>query len=123
MIEAHEPAARVDDDPDRVEAQLGGVRARADLEQEGRGHAADLAALALVQGLPWASPGGAGATRLDLHEDQRRPVEHDEVEFAVARAVVARHERVAEALEVGEGEILADTAEVLTQVGGHERRR
>jgi len=32
VVEAHEPAARVDDDPDRVEPQLGGVRARADLE-------------------------------------------------------------------------------------------
>ena len=47
-------------------------------------------------------------------------VEDHEVELAVARAVVARDERVAEALEVGEGEILADAAEVMTQVGGHD---
>jgi hypothetical protein len=37
--------------------------------------------------------------------------------------VVARDERVAEALEMGEGEVLADPAEVLSQVIGHDRRR
>ena len=48
---------RVDDDADRVEAQVGGVRAVGDLEQEGRGHPPDLAALALVQRLPRSAPG------------------------------------------------------------------
>ena len=47
-------------------------------------------------------------------------VEDHEVELAEARAVVARDERVAEALEVGEGEVLAEAAEVVTQVGGHD---
>jgi hypothetical protein len=47
----------------------------------------------------------------------------DEVDLAPARAVVARDERVAEALEVGEREVLAGAAEVLSGVGGHGRRR
>ena len=80
-------------------------------------------ALALVQRLPRAAPLGAAAAGLDLHEHERRAVEDHEVELAVARAVVARDERVAEALEVGEGEILAGAAEVLSQVDGHDRRR
>jgi hypothetical protein len=47
----------------------------------------------------------------------------DEVELAPAGAVVAGDELVAEAFEVGEGEVLAGASEVLTGVGGHGRRR
>jgi hypothetical protein len=47
----------------------------------------------------------------------------DQVDLAPARAVVARDELVAEALEVGEGEVLADSAEVLTGVRCHGRPR
>jgi hypothetical protein len=37
--------------------------------------------------------------------------------------VVARDERVAEPLEMGEGKVLAGAAEVLSGVGGHGPRR
>ena len=108
VVEAHElPRASMTTPiaSKRRSAECGRSR---DLEQEGRGHPAHLPALALVQRLPRSAPGAAGAPRLDLDEDERRPVEDDEVELAVARAVVARDERVAEALEVGEGEVLAE---------------
>jgi hypothetical protein len=37
--------------------------------------------------------------------------------------VVARDERVPEALQVGEGKVFAEVAEVLSEVGGHGQRR
>jgi magnesium chelatase family protein len=72
-----------------------------------------------MQRVPWAAPAAICPTRLDLDENERRAVEHDEVELAEPRAVVARDERESEPLEVREREVLAETAEVVTEVGGH----
>lgn len=62
-------------------------------------------------------------TPLHFREDERRAVEYDQVELAVARAVVALDEREAQALEVVEREVLAGAAEVMAEVDGHDRRR
>jgi hypothetical protein len=123
VVEANEAPLAVDEHADRVKAQVGRAGAVGDLEQECRGHPPDLFALALVQGLPRSAAGAVGSPRLDLDEDQGAAIEDDEVDLAVARAVVARDERVAKALEVGEREVFAEASEVLSQVGGHGRRR
>lgn len=62
----------------------------------------------------------APETPLDLDEDQRVAVADDQVELAEARAVIALHELTAQTLEVGEGEILPEAAELMAQVGGHD---
>ncbi|HMJ37137.1 MAG TPA: recombinase family protein [Baekduia sp.] len=54
-----------------------------------------------------------------IHEDQRLPVAGHEVDLPVPRAVVARHDRAAQALQVLGGQALAEAAEVLTGIGGH----
>ena len=57
-----------------------------------------------------------GAPRLDLDEDQRRAVAHDEVDLAPPGAVIARDEREAQALEVPEREIFPSGAERATWI-------
>ncbi len=88
--------AQIDDHADRVEADQPGPRPVGRLRQIGPCHAADLHALGLVQRVPGLA---AAASRLDLAEDQRLVVMGDQVDLAKARAVVAAHDRVAEALE------------------------
>ena len=95
------------------------VRGRSlDLAEPRRPHAPDLAALGLAERVPRRAR--AGAARLDLAEHERVVVGGDEVELAEAGAVVAREHRVAEALEVLRGEALAEAAERVAGVVGHD---
>src|SRR3954447_25807290 len=80
VIELDERAVRVEDHADGVEPQLGRARPLVRLREPGRAHAADLLALALVERVPRRAR--ARATRLDLAEDDRLVVGHDEVDLA-----------------------------------------
>jgi len=115
--------ARVDHDADRVEAQLGRPWPVLHVGEVRRGHAPHLRALALVQRLPRAATGAARPPRLDLDEHERGAVVDDQVDLAPPGPVVAGDELEAEPFEVGEREVLAGAAEVLSGVGGHGRPR
>jgi hypothetical protein len=114
VVEAAQAAGGVDRDADRVEAQLQAVRPVGDLAEEGRGHAADLLPLALVEAVP-RSPGPAA--RLDLDEDEVSVVGGDDVDLAEPRPVVAGDDVVAEALEVLDREALGRLPEEMTLIG------
>ena len=81
------------------------------------GPARCLRRLSASHGLPRRRP----RSRLDLAEHERPAVERDEVELAPARAVVARDDLEAAALEVLGGELLAERAEAVARVVGHGR--
>lgn len=57
-------------------------------------------------GLEWAAEAGSPA-QLDFDEDEGGALAHYEVDLAVARAVIAIHEHVAEILEVAQRQLLA----------------
>src|SRR3954453_21065338 len=123
VVEPDEPPARIDDDADRVETQVGRPRGALHIGEERRRDPPHLRALALVERLPRPASRAALAPRLDLDEHECGAVVDAEVDLAPPRAVVARDELVAETLEVGEREVLAGSAEVLTGVCGHGRPR
>ena len=104
MVEPHQAATAVDDDPDGVEAVLERARAAGRVDQVGPRHLADLAALGVRERVPRAS--GTGPACLDLAEDQRRAVERDDVDLAEARAVVARDDLQPAAHQVLRSEVL-----------------
>ena len=123
MVDAQRPVARVDDHADRVEADGVGDRPRARrLSQPRGGEPAQSQALARAQSrqrilvgtdasLPSPHP-----TRLDLGEDERRPVEGDQVDLAIARAKVSCQNGEAEPLQAPLGELLAEAAESAASV-------
>ena len=60
---------------------------------------------------------GVHAAGLDLGEHERAPVEGDQVDLAVAGALVAPERGEAQAVEVGGGQLLPAPAERVTRVG------
>ena len=110
MVEADEAAPLVDDDADRVEADLGGGRPWRLVVEERPGHLPDLPALALVERVP-DRVRAQGTSRLDLDEHERPFAAHDEVDLAEAGAVVASDDGVAEALQVLERTLLTQATE------------
>jgi hypothetical protein len=118
VLEALQPAAGVDEDPDRVEADRAGARADRPLLAKPRGGEAPQA-LPLVR--PKACQGilpgvvarlpSAHATRLHLDENERPSVEGDQVDLAPVRANVVCEHREAQAFEVPGGDLLAKAAE------------
>ena len=115
-IEADEPPAGVEDDADGVEAQLAATRAVVRLGSSRRPCAGPGPAC-VGRARPTASRGRARVLTSTNTSDV--VAEADEVELAEARAVVAGDDRVAEALHVRGGGVLADAAEVMAEVGGH----
>ena len=115
VVEADEAAPLVDDDADRVEADLGGGRPRGLIVEERARHLPDLPALSLIERVP-DRIGAAGATRLHLHEHERPVIAYDEVDLTEAGAVVAGDEGVPEALEVLERALLPEAAEDMAGV-------
>src|ERR1044072_1606301 len=108
VVEAHEPAAAVHGHADDVEAQLARARAIGVRGEPDRGHGSDLALLARRDGFERRARARIEPARLDLDEDDRRVVTHDEVELTDARAVVAIEQPQPETLEHLEREILAE---------------
>ncbi len=94
----------VEVDPDDVEAECAGLGLAGGEVVFGEGAYRGL----FTRGhrLEWVAEGGGGA-QLHLDEDEGIAVADDQVELAVAGAVVALDEGVAAALEVFEGEVLA----------------
>src|SRR3954454_3558815 len=120
MIEADQGAVRIEQDRDAVEAQLGAEGAPQRLREPGDGHPAHLGLLDEVQVLPGLAR--VGPPGLDLDEDERGAVEHDQIELAEARPVVAGEHLEAEALEMLGGDVLAALARRMPDVGHGLRR-
>src|SRR4051794_4837161 len=120
MIEADQGAVRIEQDRDAVEAQLGAEGAPRRLREPGDGHPAHLGLLDEVQVLPGLAR--VGPPGLDLDEDERGAVEHDQIELAEARPVVAGEHLEAEALEMLGGDVLAALARRMPDVGHGLRR-
>ena len=69
------------------------------------------------------APGRSARRVLTSAKTSVRAVADDQVDLAVARAVVARHELEAEPPEVRERELFAAAAELLARIGWHRGRR
>jgi hypothetical protein len=109
MVQAQQAAALVDDHAHRIEADRAGGRPRLALVRKPRSRESPQAC---------ALAGEARAARLDLHEREHPPIEHDQVDLAVAGAHVARKRCEAQAGEVLGREILAKPSHRSTGVGG-----
>ena len=122
VVQAHESRRVVDGHRDDVEAQLARARPVAPLSTS---HAAAIPRTwrCLRGGTDSTADPAPAPTRRALTSTKTivSSSQHDQVELAEARAVVARDRRVAEALEMLEREILAEAAEVLADVAGHDR--
>jgi CoA-transferase family III len=121
VVEAHEPAAAVHDHPDGVEPDrlCGRPASGGNLPAEpGDRQAPQPRPLAVAQPAQRLQAGigapvpRACASGLDLGEDERPPVEGDEVDLTCARAHVAPQHGEAEPPEVRRGEILTEAAEL-----------
>lgn len=104
----------VDRHADRVEPQLGCVRAYTLLLQPRGGHPPQAPTLCLAQTVERSA--GAHATGLDFAEEDALVIRRDQVDLAPASAVVALNDRKATPLEMLGGELLSDTAEAMTRV-------
>ena len=118
MIQAPQPAAGIEEDPDRVEADRAGVRSdRPVLVKPRGGEAPQALPLARAETLQWMLPEAVVrlarhlAARLHLGANERGSLEGDQVDLAPARENVAREHREAQALEVPGGDLLAKAAE------------
>ena len=124
MIQAPQPAAGVEEDPDRVEADRAGVWAVRSLLAKPRGGEASQAhPLARAKARQGMLP-GAGArqerahtARLHLGEHERGSIEGDQVDLAPARTNVACEHREAQAFEMPGGDLLAKAAERSPAIG------
>ncbi len=119
MVDAGAAAGPRHGDPDRVQPHLLRTGARAPLAQPRCREAPQPGPLArpqALQGCHGAGPRGGGAARgpagLHLHEDERVPVEGDQVDLADAGADVALEDPEAEALQVPAREPLPEGAEL-----------
>ena len=116
MVEPDEPAAVVDHDADRVEADLGG-RGTAGASSWRNARAICRTCRRLRSSSASQIASGRRARRvLTSTNTSARSSAHDEVDLAEAGAVVAGDERVAEALEVLERALLAEAAEDMTGI-------
>jgi hypothetical protein len=121
VIQTHEAVVAVDEDTDGVEAQIAGVRAGRVVFQPSAREAALTCSLAVAQafqrrwrGAVACSP--AHPARLNLDERNRGAVGRDNVDLAIAGAVVAVEDREAEAFQVGDGKALAEAPEDAARV-------
>jgi hypothetical protein len=89
----------VEQDADRIEAQLLRSWRLRLLAEEGACKATDLPPFTFAERIPRRRAAQRPA-RFDLNEDQRCAKAHDQVDFAEAGSVVARDELVAEPLKV-----------------------
>jgi hypothetical protein len=126
VVEGEETPLTVDDDADGVEADPGGGGGwRRPGAQPFGGQPADPLALEWPDRVERAGRSGraAGDARLDLAEDEATTVAGDDVDLAgSAAAAVALDQRVAGALEVGAGDVLAMGAETDTGIAGSHSR-
>jgi len=122
VVEPHHPATRVEDDADRVEPQVEPVRALRHLAEVGGGHPAHLLLLVLVEPVPRRGH-APGTPRLDLHEDERAVVGHDEVQLAEAGAVVAGDDLEAEPFQMLGRELLSPGSERRSDVHATDAKR
>ncbi len=99
----------VEQDADRIEAQILRPRRLRLLAEEGACKATDLSPFTFAQRIPRRRAAQRSA-RFDLNEDQRCALAHDQVDFAEARSVITRDELVAEPFEVFEREPFAGAA-------------
>jgi hypothetical protein len=127
MLEAARSAVRVDDDGDHVEADRARARSRAAaVGQPSRRQPAQAPALTgaepeqrILIGTDRAPI--ACATRLDLHEHERRAVSCDQVNLAVAGAHVVSEHGVAAVLKPSSGQDLASRAQRASAIFAHRR--
>ena len=96
--------ASVEQDPHGVEAKVFGLEVS--FREVVFGEGTDRGSFARGNRLERVTVGGA-APQFDLHEDQGRAVAQDQVDLAVARAVVALYEDEAPLFEVRERQVLA----------------
>ena len=120
MVEAQQPAARVDRHADRVEPQRRGTRAlaaaaRADRRRRRRRSRARWRGPSRSSGPAaagrWRGRPRDGASRLDLDEHERGAVAGHDVDLAAARAHVARDDRKAATVQVLRREALAEVSD------------
>lgn len=115
MLEPKEPALGIDQDPDRVEADLAGTSWRCPSSQPGSREAAQACSLRGAQPFEWHGRRVASARAcppgLDLHERENDAIECNQVDLAMTRARIAVHDRAAATFEVRGGEIFAQAAE------------
>lgn len=120
MIQAHEAVVWVDEDADRVEAQIAGVYAGRLVFQPSACEAALTCSLAVAQAFQRRWRGvmrpPAHPARLDLYERDHGSVERDDVDLTMAGAAVAVEDREAEAFQVGDGKVLAEAPEGAARV-------
>src|ERR1700729_589669 len=119
MLDAHELACPIERDANRVEAHHVRTRTLGALDQPAPGHLADLSLLDRVQRLERAAGVGGQTARLHFAECECPAVERDDVQLAPAGPVVALDDRETSANQMLGGELLADLAEAMTEVGAH----
>jgi len=114
VLQRYEAPVCVDRYADRIEPQLGCVRANTFLLKPRGGHPPQASTLRLAQTVERSA--GTHATGLDLAEEGALIIRSDQVDLAPASAVVALDDRKATPLEMLGGELLPDAAEAMTQV-------
>lgn len=117
MIERHELALSIDDDPDGVEAKVGREGTALFTHEVRRRHPANLRLLARMQRVPGTPRSGSPC--LDLAEDEEMIRADHEIELAEPGPVVVGEDAKAKPFEVLGGKLLAAAAEEVAEVSGH----